>query len=224
VKDNHARAALDMPIKTERMVSRFSLDGVPGMSRPRVLGFLVAGLMVLGGSALGFEPGAGAAGLTMGADCRDGTGAVQPLAIVRNTYDRSYQCLGVRVDAWANITAIRFESYRSDGHDTIREFSLANVASDHGAVLDGKPGHDAVILRGRIAARTTSAALTLEFLRDGLTDDYRYCGFSLERDEYNRWHLLDARGRSQSLIVVETWSLPLIGTIGIDDVRGICAT
>jgi hypothetical protein len=28
----------------------------------------------------------------------------------------------------------------------------------------------------------------------------------------------------QSLIVVETWSLPLIGTIGIDDVRGICAT
>jgi hypothetical protein len=36
--------------------------------------------------------------------------------------------------------------------------------------------------------------------------------------------LLDARGRLQSLIVVETWSLPLIGTIGIDDVRGICAT
>jgi hypothetical protein len=49
-------------------------------------------------------------------------------------------------------------------------------ARDHGAVLDGRPGHDAVILRGRIAVRTTSAALTLEFLRDGLTNDYRYCG------------------------------------------------
>ena len=180
--------------------------------------------MVLGGSALGLEPGAGGSGSMMVADCRGSTGAVQPLAMVRNTYDRNYQCLGVRVDASANVIAIRFESHRSDGHDTDREFSPAEVASDRGAVLDGRPGHDAVILRGRIAARATTAALTLEFLRNGLTDEYRHCGFSLERDGYNRWHLLDARGRSQSLIVVETWSLPLLGTIGIDDVRGICAT
>jgi hypothetical protein len=194
------------------------------MNRPRVLYFLMAGLLVLGGSALGLEPGAGASGSTMVTECRGTTGAVQPLAMVRNSYDRDYECLGVRVDASANLVAIRFERHPSDGRDTNREFSPAEVASDRGAVLDGRPGHDALILRGRIAARTSSAALTLEFLRNGLTDEYRQCGFSLERDAYNRWHLLDARGRSQSLIVVETWSLPLIGTLGIDDVRGICAT
>jgi hypothetical protein len=184
----------------------------------------MAGLVMLGGPALGFKPGAGASGSMMVTDCRGTTVAVQPLAMVRNTYDRNYQCLGVRVDASTNVMAIRFESHRSDGHDTDREFSPAEVASDRGAVLDGRPGHDALILRGRITARTTSAALTLEFLRNGLTDEYRHCGFSLERDEYDRWHLLDARGRLQSLIVVETWRLPLIGTIGINDVRGICAT
>jgi hypothetical protein len=191
------------------------------MSRLRLLLLL---MMVLGGSALGLKPGAGASGSMMAADCRGTAGAVQPLAMVRNTYNRNYQCLGVRVDAWAFVMAIRFESHRSGGGNTDHEFSLAEVASDRGAVLDGRRGHDAVILRGRIPARTTWAALTLEFLHNGLTDEYRDCSFSLERDEYNRWHLLDARGRSQSLIVVETWSLPLIGTIGIHDVRGICAT
>jgi hypothetical protein len=184
----------------------------------------MAGLIVLGGSGLGLEPRAAASGFTMTGNCCGMIGAVQPLATIVNTYDRNYQCLGVLVDAGANVTAIRFESHRFDGHDTNREFSPAEVASDRGAVLDGRPGHDAVILRGRIAGRTTSAALSLEFLRNGLTGDYRHCEFSLERDEYNRWHLFDARGRQESLIVVQTWSLPLFGTIGIDDVRGICAT
>lgn len=160
----------------------------PGMIRRSDLGFLIAGLIVLGGSALGLEPRAAASGSTMTADCRGTTGAVQPVATIVNTYDRNYQCLGVLVDAGANVGAIRFESHRLDGHDTNREFSLAEVASDRGAVLDGRPGHDAMILRGRIAGRTTSA-LSLEFLRNGLTGEYRHCGFSLERDEYNRWHL-----------------------------------
>jgi hypothetical protein len=194
------------------------------MSRPQVLRLLMIGLVVLGGSALGLEPGTGASRSMMAPDCRGAAGAVQPLAMVRNTHDHNYQCLGLRLDTRANVTAIRFESHRSDGHNTNREFSLAEVASHRGAVLDGRPGHDAVILRGRITARTTSAVLTLEFLHNGLTDEYRHCSFSLDRDGYDRWHLLDARGRSQSLIVVETWSVPLIGTIGIHDVRGICAS
>lgn len=194
------------------------------MGRPRVACLVMTALLVLSGSALGSEPGAGASQPMMTADCRGTDGAVQPLATVRNTEDGNYQCLGVRVDASANVMAIRFESHRSNGKNTSQEFSPAEVASQRGAVLDGRPGHDAVILRGRIAARTTSQALTLQFLRNGLTDEYRSCSFSLARDAYNRWHLLDASGRSQRLVVVETWGLPLVGTIGIDNVRGICAT
>jgi hypothetical protein len=223
ISGTSGRRALYRPTKRSAWFRVFS-DGVLGMGRLSVLGIVMAGLIVLGGSAWGFDPGAAAPGPMMGADCRGTTGAVQPLAMVKNTYDRNYQCLGVRVDAGANITAIRFESHRSDGTNTVQEFSPAEVASDRGAVLDGRPGHDAVILRGRIAARTASAALTLEFLRNGLTGDYHQCGFSLSRDAYNRWHLLDALDRSQNLIVIETWSLPLVGTVGINNVRGICAT
>jgi hypothetical protein len=163
------------------------------------------------------------AGAAAAADCPGTTGAVQPLATIVNTRDRDYQCLGVVMDVAANIIAIRFDSHRPEGNDSTRDFSPAEVASDRGAVLDGRPGHDAVILRGRIAAGTGSAALTLDFLRNGLTGEYRQCGFSLDRDADNRWHLFDASGRRESLIVIETWSLPLLGTIGIDDVRGICA-
>src|SRR5215472_1628312 len=102
------------------------------MNLPRVLCILMAGLVVLGGSALELQPGAGASGSMMVTDCRGTTGAVQPLAMVRNTYDRNYHCLGLRVDASANVMAIRFESHRSDRHDTNREFSPAEVASDRG--------------------------------------------------------------------------------------------
>lgn len=158
----------------------------------------------------------------MDAACRRTGAVVQPLATVRNTYDRDYQCLGVRVDAAANVTAIRFETHRPDGHGTNRDFTLAEVASDRGAVLDGRPGHDAVILRGRIAAHAGSAALTVAFLRNGMTGEYRDCHVTLARDPAKAWHLLDAAGQRTSAIVVQTWGLPLVGTLGIDTLRGIC--
>ena len=160
----------------------------------------------------------------MGPDCRGRSAGVQPLATVTNTYDRDYHCLGVRVDAAADVTAIRFESHHADGRDTSREFSPDEVASDRGAVLDGRPGHDAVILRGRIGTRTASTPLMLEFLRNGLTGEYRRCALTLARDTANAWHLLDARGRQEDRIVVETWGLPVIGTLGIANVRGVCVT
>jgi len=159
----------------------------------------------------------------MGPDCRGRSAGVQPLATVTNTYDRDYHCLGVRVDAAADVTAIRFESHHADGRDTSREFSPDEVASDRGAVLDGRPGHDAVILRGRIGTRA-STPLMLEFLRNGLTGEYRRCALTLARDTANAWHLLDARGRQEDRIVVETWGLPVIGTLGIANVRGVCVT
>ena len=158
----------------------------------------------------------------MDADCRGTTAAVQPLARVVNTYDGNYQCLGVRVDTKANIRAIRFETHHARGDGTNKEFSLAEIASQRGAVLDGRPGHDAVILRGHIADEAASTPLTVEFLHNGLTGEYRNCRLTLEHDAANRWHLLDGGGRRTNLIVVETWGLPIVGTVGIDTLRGVC--
>lgn len=194
------------------------------MRQQVVLPLLVVALTAFGGPALRSESSADKSVPMMGADCRGTMAAVQPLAKVTNTYDHNYQCLGVRVDAGANVMAFRFETHRPDGNGTNREFSLDEVASERGAVLDGRPGHDAVILRGRIAAHVTSAPLTVEFLRNGVTGEYRRCGVTLKRDDTNGWHLLDAQGRRESQIVVETWGLPLVGTIGIDNLRGICPT
>lgn len=168
----------------------------------------------------------------MAADCAARSGAVQPLATIVNTRDRSFDCLGLSLDGRANIAAIRFEKH--DGGVTaaaageraathVREFSPAEMATARGAVLDGTPGHDAVVLRGRIGAGATSVPLVVTFLYNGLTGEYRACHASLDREAGGAWRLMDADDRPVSLVVVKTWGLPVIGTVGIAALQGICA-
>lgn len=170
---------------------------------------------------------------SMSEDCAKGSPSVQPLAKIINTRDASFQCLGVSVDGRANIRAIRFEKHErstarkveddSASEVSVREFTPAEIASEHGAVLDGVPGHDAVMLRGAVDAAQTNVPLVVTFLHNGLTGEYRACRTTLVREADENWRLLDARLRPVSLVVVRTWALPLIGTVGIEAVQGICS-
>ena len=167
---------------------------------------------------------------TMTADCAARSGSVQPLAKITNTRDRSFDCLGLSLDARANIAAIRFEKHESGpgaaaaGAPThVCEFSPAEVATARGAVLDGTPGHDAVVLRGQIGAGATSVPLVVTFLYNGFTGEYRACHATLDRVAGGGWRLMDANDRPVSLVVVKTWGLPVIGTVGIAALQGICA-
>jgi hypothetical protein len=163
---------------------------------------------------------------TMAADCAARSGSVQPLAKIVNTRDRSFDCLGLSLDARANIAAIRFEKHDSSVTAAaihVREFSPAEVATARGAVLDGTPGHDAVVLRGQIGAGATSVPLVVTFLYNGFTGEYRACRATLDRVAGGGWRLMDADDRPVSVVVVKTWGLPVIGTVGIAALQGICA-
>jgi len=175
-------------------------------------------------------PAATKPGTAVSRDCPAGSPTVQQLAKIENTRDVNYNCLSVSLDASANILALRFEKHEFGSNrgststplpPQIREFTPAEIAADQGVVLDGTPGHDAIKLRGRIVPGAPAASLVVSYLHNGLVGEFRECGVSLERNGPN-WLLLNAESRRVPLVVVRTWALPLIGTVGIDTLQGIC--
>jgi hypothetical protein len=202
----------------------------PGPVNRILCGSVVLLALLWGGVRAGAAPPA-EAGALMGSDCRRVSAAVQPLAMVTNTRDRDYDCLGLSLDARAEVTAIRFETHPEASAANpaaplvhIREFALSDVASADGAVLDGRPGHDAIALQGLIAAGAASSDLVLRFLYNGLTGEMRRCALTIDRvaREGGGWELKNAGGERVTQIRIRTRSLPLLGTIGIETIEGAC--
>jgi len=163
-----------------------------------------------------------------GGSCSPDLDSMQQLAKIVNSRDDSYHCVGLTISNDA-VRSIRFETHRfSSDHGSISEnikvidFPVALIESSHGAVLEGEPGHDAVILQGRFSRPTTTAVLIIQYLYDGFTGGYRSCEIRLDKSADSRWHLMNARHENISRIVVRTWSLPLIGVAGISSLEGAC--
>jgi hypothetical protein len=172
-------------------------------------------------------PGAAPVGARdpVGGVCEMASPELQPLAKVINTRDTTYHCLGVSVDAHAEITAIRFETYAAAeaGVARVRSFTPDEIARTQGVVLDGAPGHDAVILQGDIVPGHPSTTLHLKFLHNGIIGEFYQCEVTLDRAQGAPWHLANARPEAFPVVVVRTWAVPLFGTLGIDTVEGICS-
>lgn len=164
--------------------------------------------------------------------CAPASPSLQQLAVIVNTRNDDYNCLSASVDRRANITALRFEAHKvtidpvSGRRVTrgvrVRELTPHDIGSAKGAVLDGRPGHDAVILHGEIVAGRSTQTLVIEFLHNGLTNEFRACPVALDRGPHRAWHLVDAHNAPVPLVVVKTWALPVIGTVGIATLQGIC--
>jgi hypothetical protein len=99
----------------------------------------------------------------------------------------------------------------------VREFTPAEIAAGQGVVLDN-PGHDAI--KPEAASSRCPPPLVVSYLH-GLVGEFRECGLSLQRNGPN-WRLMNAESRIVPLVVVRTWALPLVGTVGIDTLQGIC--
>lgn len=211
-------------------------EGVPAMILGR--GWLLA-VMVLGAVlGAGFEKRAAAnsaaaatpepALVSLPRNCPGSTRDSQQLATISNTRDHEVDCLGLSLDRNAEIKAITFAKHLApragspEASDSA-SFARAAVASERGAVLDGTPGHDAVILQGRIEAGDVPSVLVVRYLHNGITGEFRQCEVRLQRDAHAVWHLTDAWNQPVSRIVVKTWALPIIGTAGIDTLQGICS-
>ena len=96
------------------------------------------------------------------------------------------------------------------------------VESSRGAVLDGVPGHDAIVLRGHVSAPPGKSELVTSYLYNGFTSEYRSCRITLDRTPDAGWRLVDRFDRTISHINVRTREMPLIGAFGIANLEGAC--
>lgn len=161
--------------------------------------------------------------------CPNSTKSITQLAMIDKIGDRDFQCLGVSLDA-NTVMAIRLETHRFVSSDQpnyresvkIEEFVRAVVESSRGAVLDGVPGHDAVVLRGHFATPSGKVELVASYLYNGITGVYHSCLITLDQAPDTGWHLVNRLNKTVSHIVIRTRQIPLIGDFGIAELDGAC--
>src|SRR5258708_4597882 len=96
--------------------------------------------------------------------CVNSSNSMQQLAMIDKPGDDGFQCLGLMLDGDA-VKALRLETHRFQSERRhadserieVTEFPLAVVKSSRGAVLDGIPGHDAIILQGNLSPSSSKA-------------------------------------------------------------------
>jgi hypothetical protein len=161
--------------------------------------------------------------------CNQTPVTVQQLAKVSNTRDRNFQCLGVTVQGTA-LKALRIESHHLVERDDatvldyvkVAEYPLSLIMSSQGAVLDRARGRKAIIVQGRMSPTGSDVELVASYLYNGLTGEYHSCRITLDRSPNAAWHLINRLNETVSRIIIETRSIPVLGTIGIANLDGVC--
>jgi hypothetical protein len=157
--------------------------------------------------------------------CSRSTGSTRQLAMIDSSSQGGFQCLGVLLDGHT-VKGIRLEAHRFSAAQEIKvtEFPPTTIESSHGAVLDGIPGHDAIILHGNFDTPSGRPELTISFLYNGITGEFHTCQMSLDRTADAGWRLVNSLDQPVSHIVVRIREVPMIGMIGIADLEGACAS
>jgi hypothetical protein len=193
--------------------------------------FAVMVALVIAGSSVFVAIASGNAVAAPGHDrtCARSTNSMQQLATIDNADDAKFQCLGLSLEG-DRITAIHLETHdfssnaRSEVVEQVKiaEFPLAVVESSRGAVLDGVPGHDAIILRGHFSRPPGRADLVTVYLYNGFTSEYRSCPITLDHAPDTGWRLVNRLNQTVSHIIVRTRQIPVVGTFGIANLEGAC--
>ena len=160
-------------------------------------------------------------------DCARSTDTVKQLAVIENPSEGSFQCLGLSLQN-DTVKAIRLETHSvasppNAERVVVEEFPAAVVESNRGAVLDGVPGHDAIILQGNLSTPSTKKQLVTSYLYNGFTGEYRSCQIALDRAPDVGWRLVNRFDQTISHIIVKTRQMPLIGDFGIESLDGACS-
>jgi hypothetical protein len=161
--------------------------------------------------------------------CANSTRSIRQLAMIDHTSDGGFQCLGVFVEG-DTVKAIRLERHSfADvaGHPEpeqvkVAEFPPTTVDSLRGAVIDGVPGHDAIVLRGHFSTPPGTGKLEISYLYNGLTGEFHSCRIGLDRTPNAGWRLVNRFDQTISLIGVRVRQLPMVGVIGIAILEGAC--
>ena len=124
------------------------------------------------------------------------------------------------------IKAIRLErhSFTAGRPDSelikVVQYPVTSLDTHQGAVIDGVPGHDAIVLRGDLSG--PPGKLEISYLYNGLTGEYHTCKMGLDRSSNTGWRLVNRLDQTISMIGVRIRQIPVIGTVGIANLEGAC--
>jgi hypothetical protein len=163
--------------------------------------------------------------------CARSTPSIQQLALIDGEGDGQFQCLAVSVPD-DKVMALRVETHSfttASGkpvteHVKLMEFPRAVVESDRGAVLDGIPGHDAIVLRGHFSTPPDRTEFVISYLYNGFTGEYHSCQIALGWASDTGWRLVNRFDQTISHIVVRTRRIPMAGPFGIANLEGACTS
>jgi hypothetical protein len=186
--------------------------------------------LVTSGSPARAEPLLAAAPNHPGSACTQSTQSVRQLATIESSAEARFQCIGVSLEG-ETVKGLRLETHSfsaSPGHAeseriAVLEFPPAVVEGNHGAVLDGVPGHDAIILRGQLSMPPGKIRLATSYLYNGFTGEYRTCQITLDRTPDHVWRLVNHSQRTISRILIITRQIPVVGSFGIASLEGACS-
>lgn len=148
------------------------------------------------------------------------------MTTISNDRNRDLNQLSVLVDNSGSVQGIAYATIPSTNlmpnnerlaGRSLKTFSLVQLASAAGVVLDGDSGHDVFILQGSLGGKHGEGDLTFKYLTNGLSGSYASCQIGIRRSADGKWFVLNLTTRETvTKANIETWSL------GISAVHGLC--
>jgi hypothetical protein len=151
----------------------------------------------------------------------------QIMTTISNDRNKDINQLSALVDGDGSLRGLSYAAITAEGLQGsrfVKSFTLEQVASARGVVLDGDSGHDVFILQGRLESRLLDSSfgqaggtLTFKYLTNGLTGTYASCQIGIRRSPQGKWYVVNTT-TNQAVVSasIETWSL------GISAVEGLC--
>lgn len=146
-------------------------------------------------------------------------GAEQTMTTIANDRDSALNILKAMVDDQGVLQGLNYVTVNNESAPPVqanKRFSLAQLASVKGVVLDGDSSHDVFILQGRVDAHQ-GGDLTYRYLTNGMNGTYAECKIGLRRSPQGKWHILNLSSKQPAAkAFIKTWAL------GISEVEGLC--
>lgn len=143
--------------------------------------------------------------------------AVQTLARITNDRDNRMSRMSLMVAKGEQVVGLFNELRDPNGKDESSTYTLAQLVSRKGVVLERQSGRDVIVLQATFDASGTRANMNVNYLTNGLLGRYKTCRLTMSRDSAGRWQLTNpVTGREVRDVRVVTHSL------GVSRLEGAC--